>query len=165
MLVFFGTRLYGKVDHVPGLFYVATHFAYLQFVPLFPTASYLILDGSESGENFRGVQISMSGKSVLFGYLRAALIIGTIMLLFIGALVLQQSAIGGLVMIAAAVAAIIMVILSYKVTRPGPERALWLAQQAGIDPEVVARFFVDANMVPDDLIEEVETSAHRERRD
>ena len=41
MIGMFGQRFYGKVDQVPGLFYVATHFAYLNYVPLFPTATYL----------------------------------------------------------------------------------------------------------------------------
>src|SRR5438552_2050914 len=81
MIVFFGQRLYGKVDHVPGLFYVATQFFYLQFVPLIPTGTYLVLDGSEDGGNFRGKQITLSGKSVLFGWLRAGCIMGGIGLL------------------------------------------------------------------------------------
>ena len=69
MLVF-GTQFYGKVDRVPGLFYVVTRFGHLWFIPLFPVESYLILDlPGETGK--RGKGIPMSGKSVLHGWLRS----------------------------------------------------------------------------------------------
>ncbi len=150
MVIFWGTRLYGKVDHVPGLFYVSTHFAYLQFIPLFPTASYLILDGTEGSQGFRGVKIPMNGKSVLVGYLRASLFVGVLLLAGFGIAKLAKETTVGAALIAAGLACGLIFWLSYRLTRPGPQRALRLASQAGIEPEVVAKYFVDANLLKDE---------------
>jgi hypothetical protein len=70
MIYVFGTRSYGYVDRVPGLGHVITQFGHFNYVPLFPTKSFFVLEGSENGDDFRGVQLPMSGKSVLAGYIR-----------------------------------------------------------------------------------------------
>ena len=70
MLVFHGERLYGKVDRVPGLLYVSTLFFYLQYLPIVPLRSYIIIEGTENGSAFRGKQVRLRLKSVLAGYLR-----------------------------------------------------------------------------------------------
>ena len=70
MLFIFGTRSYGYVDRVPGLGHVITQFGHFNYVPLFPTKSFFVLEGSQSGDDFRGVRLPMSGKSVLAGYIR-----------------------------------------------------------------------------------------------
>jgi hypothetical protein len=70
MFVVFGERMYGKVDRVPGLCYVVTKFAHLNFIPLFPTGGYIVIEGSESGGQFRGKPIGVSLKSVFTGYVR-----------------------------------------------------------------------------------------------
>ncbi|MDB5309793.1 MAG: hypothetical protein JWO38_3995 [Gemmataceae bacterium] len=70
MFVVFGEKMYGKVDRVPGLCYVITKFAHLNFVPLFPTGGYIVIKGSESGGDFRGKPIGVSLKSVFVGYVR-----------------------------------------------------------------------------------------------
>jgi hypothetical protein len=77
-VIVYGQRLCGKVDRVPSLFYVSTRFFHVDYVPLFPVASYLIFEGSEQGEQFRGAQIKMSGKSVVAGLLRGWLGIATV---------------------------------------------------------------------------------------
>src|SRR5688572_9675502 len=69
MFVIYGTRLMGKVDHVENLGYVSTQFFHLNFVPLVPTGSYLIL--AENGDDFRGVSLPLSFKSILVAWLRA----------------------------------------------------------------------------------------------
>lgn len=69
MFVIYGTRLMGKVDHVENLGYVSTQFFHLNFVPLIPTGSYLIL--AENGDDFRGVSLPLSFKSILVAWLRA----------------------------------------------------------------------------------------------
>jgi hypothetical protein len=66
--VFFGLRLFGKVDQRPGLFHVATEFFYLKFVPIAPARSYLILE-----EENTKVRIGLSGQAVSFAYARAIL--------------------------------------------------------------------------------------------
>jgi hypothetical protein len=149
MFIMFGTQFYGKVDHVPGLFYVSTRFAHLNYVPLAPTGSYLILDGSESGDNYRGVSIGLSAKSVVMGYLRAAMFLGGLVLAGFSIAEIGHNPTVGFALIAGAVLLIPLFILSYRLTRPGPERALGLAQQAGIPPEVVAKHFVKHNLIPE----------------
>jgi len=67
----FGVGLYGAVDRVPGLCYVATQFGHANFLPLFPYRTYLVREGSEQGEAFAGKRIPLSLKSVLAGYVRA----------------------------------------------------------------------------------------------
>ena len=69
MIFVFGTRLFGKVDEVPGLFHVATRFGHLNFLPLVPVQSYVIL--SQQGGSFQGVAIPLSGKSILIAWARA----------------------------------------------------------------------------------------------
>ena len=61
-MVIFGTRLMGKSDQVPGLFHVATRFFHIDFVPLIPTATYLVF--SQNGSQFRGIKIPMAAKSL-----------------------------------------------------------------------------------------------------
>src|SRR5262245_52980403 len=78
MIVIWGKRLFGKCDQVPGVGYVATQFFHIQFLPLVPLQSFVIEEGSEGGDGFRGVPIPLSIKSILFGWLRAGLVIGAI---------------------------------------------------------------------------------------
>jgi hypothetical protein len=68
MFFIWGSRFMGKVDEVPGLFHVATKFAHINYVPLIPLESYVIVGKTAKG--IRGVQISLCGKSILFAYLR-----------------------------------------------------------------------------------------------
>ena len=41
MVYVFGSRLYGKVDNVKGLFHVATKFGHFDYFPLFPMGSWV----------------------------------------------------------------------------------------------------------------------------
>jgi hypothetical protein len=86
MVIVWGSRLMGRVDRVPGMFHVATRFGHLWYLPLIPLQSFVIL--AEHGDQFRGVPIPMSGKSILFAWARAALFVMTI----ISALVVLISA-------------------------------------------------------------------------
>jgi len=70
MFVMFGTRSCGKVDRVPGFAYVVTHFFHINYLPLIPTKSWIVLEGTEDGDGFRGVDAGFSGKSILAGYIR-----------------------------------------------------------------------------------------------
>jgi hypothetical protein len=149
MIVFFGNKLYGKVDHVPGLFYVATQFFYVQFVPLVPLGSYVVMEGSEKGEGqFAGVSIGLSFKSLLMAWLRAGLLVGGILALIFGFIEFAEVNKGGSTgkavgLIAAAIGCGVLFWVTYFFVRAGPLRALKLANKAGIAPEVVAQFFVN----------------------
>jgi len=155
MLAIFGTRNFGKVDHVPGLFYLSTQFFHVNFVPLVPTGTHLVIDGSETGDGFRGVKIGMSGKSIFFTYLRAACVVGSILAFIFGFIdVANGQTSTGVALIAAGIVATVLMILSYKLARPSPERALRLAQEAGIAPEVVAQFFVESGLLTEGAAEQ-----------
>src|SRR5438874_1254623 len=71
MYIVWGSRLMGKTDVVPGLFHVATKFGHVYYLPLIPTASYVVL--AQNGESFRGVPITLSVKSILMAWARTAL--------------------------------------------------------------------------------------------
>ena len=69
MMVVWGSRLFGKADIVPGLFHVATRFGHVDYFPLIPLGSYVVL--SQAGDEFQGVRISLSLKSLLLAWARA----------------------------------------------------------------------------------------------
>ena len=69
MLMVWGTRLYGRVDMVPGLFHVETRFGHFNYFPLIPLESYVVI--SKSGDQFNGVRIPLSFRSVGYTWLRA----------------------------------------------------------------------------------------------
>jgi hypothetical protein len=174
MIVVFGTRMYGKVDQVPGVFYVATRFFHIQFVPLIPVGSFLVIDGSESDDNFQGVSVGLSIKSVFFAWLRAFLLLGGIIIGIIGVIaLLAEGKKGGfdlleaIAMIAACPVMLVGWWFSYRLAYAGPERALRLAHRAGIPPEVIVEAFapsghppvvpeVDEHAVPDEVVAHAE---------
>src|SRR5215510_5340106 len=77
-LIVFGVRMFGKVDQVNGVFHIATRFFHLNFLPLFPTESYLVLpDGSVIQlEKISWVSVRMAWLRVLLGALALAALIG-----------------------------------------------------------------------------------------
>jgi hypothetical protein len=165
MMVIHGSRLYGKVDQVPGLFYVATMFFHIQFVPLIPYQSMLLLDAPKAAGQGRGICIGLSGKSILFTWLRTASLLGGIILAFstlaCAIEVLRGRAgqlPGPLVGLAGLAAACFLFFwASYRLSRAGVARALKLATQAGIAPEILAQHF--AERLSDADIEKLERLA------
>jgi hypothetical protein len=87
-MIIWGQRLYGRVLVVAGAFYVATQFFHIWYIPLFPTQSWIIFEGSEStginSSNWRGHPIPMVFKSVAFGWIRAVALIGGVVCLLMG---------------------------------------------------------------------------------
>lgn len=65
-MIVYGTRPYGKCDVVPELFYVATWFFHVNYVPLVPTGSRLVL--GQSGDTYHVIEIPLSFKSVLLAW-------------------------------------------------------------------------------------------------
>ena len=152
MFYVFGTKTYGKVDHLPGLFYVSTAFFHVNFVPLFPTGSYLIIDDGKE----RGMKIGMSGKSIAFAWLRALALAGGVALIGFGVFELAEREMPpALIMILAGILGVLFFFLSYRLARPGPRRALRIASEAGIAPEVLARYFVETSMLQPDELEQL----------
>ncbi|HEY3445201.1 MAG TPA: hypothetical protein VGK67_02510 [Myxococcales bacterium] len=80
-MLIFGKRLFGRVDEVQGVFYVAPLFGHLFYFPLVPLQTWLLVSGSEhfaggaQGEwTASGIPIPTSAKSVLFGWARGFLL-------------------------------------------------------------------------------------------
>jgi hypothetical protein len=74
MMIMTGTKPYGTCDVVPELFYVATWFFHVNYVPIFPTESAIVL--GRQGDNYRVVRIRMSFRSVALAWIRTASFIG-----------------------------------------------------------------------------------------
>lgn len=141
MIIIWGTRLFGRVDEVPGLFHVATRFFHLWYIPLIPLGSSLIL--SKEGNSYRGMDISLSGKSVLIAWLRVGLILGTLVLGFVGLVLLAATARGGSIwpgigVEVLAVICLVGAILAWTtkgLCHASYERAVQLAERAGMSEE------------------------------
>lgn len=152
MIVFFGTRLYGKADQVPGLFHVATEFFYVQFVPLIPVRSVLVFHGQN-----RGIRTGLSGKSILFTYLRTALLLVGAGFL-IAALVTGAEAMAGnnnrettaAISLLVGVVSLLLFFGSYRLSQAGPVRAYHLASRAGFPLEVLADYYAK-RLSPEEL--------------
>jgi hypothetical protein len=137
-MIIFGTRIYGKMDHVPGLFYIGTSFVHINFVPLIPLGSYLIIDDG-SGEN--GISCPFHLTSLLMAWVRPAGVLVALWAagyaIFSSTLVLEAR-IGFVVLACVAVA---MVYLSYWIIQCGRARAVRLAERAGLDANLVHDHF------------------------
>jgi hypothetical protein len=170
MFFIFGQRNFGKCDRVPGAFYVVTQFFHINFVPLIPTSTYLVLEGSESGGSFKGKKISMSGKSILIAWGRWALII----LLLICAAIsfftllggLGQADVGllatGVFMGLLAVACGVLFWLTYHFSKASHDRAMQLADEIGLSQAFVAKC-LDPSRSPGDVHDLLEAEPVRRR--
>jgi hypothetical protein len=139
MFVIYGTRLMGKVDNVENLGYVSTQFFHLNFIPLIPTGSYLIL--AENGDDFRGVSIPLSFKSILVAWLRVGSFLAFIGCT-VGALVSlgsnKQDILAGLACGAIALASIATFVATYYLpffSKASYSRAMQIADIVGLSDE------------------------------
>ncbi len=142
MLYIFGTHAFGKVDQVPGLFYVVTTFFHINYVPLIPTGSYLTLD---DGSN-RGASIGLSLKSVVVAWVRAFLIVaGGLLIIFgliaVGEVKKPEQMPFTLIVPGAGAVMVVMFFVSYRLTHASRDRAVYLAECAKLDPAFVHDFF------------------------
>jgi hypothetical protein len=68
MIFIYGKRMLGKCDRIPGMCHVATQFYHIDYLPLIPVQSWVVI--SSNGNQFRGFKIPLSGKSVLLAWAR-----------------------------------------------------------------------------------------------
>jgi len=142
MFIHFGTRLYGKVDVVPGLGFVATKFFHIMLIPFIPLGCWFVEEGSEGKDEhgnpgWKGVQIPFSGKSVLFAYGRVAAMIGAFVFGLMSIPGLDHGPVKGLVAGILAAGCIVAVVLSYMFNRASLSRAMELAEKAGVPGDEV----------------------------
>jgi hypothetical protein len=145
VIIIWGQRLAGRSDQLPGTFYVATRYFHLYYVPLIPLKSFLIVEGTEAGAGFEGLEVPLSFKSVTFGWLRAGLVLAGIGLPFAGIAntvealkaVPPRSPVLGAGLFAAGLLAWLLYGVTRRLSHASPRRALVLATRLGVPPEVV----------------------------
>ena len=91
-MIIYGLRMFGKTDAVPGLFYVHTRFFHIDFIPLCPTQTYLILE--LRGEANRAIEIPTSGRSILVAWLRFLSVLFSLLFFFLALASLDDPSIG-----------------------------------------------------------------------
>lgn len=74
-MIHFGQMKCGKVDQFGRLFHVVSDFFHVNFVPVIPLRSYLVLEGAASGAEASQLPIRMSFKSVLTAWVRATFVL------------------------------------------------------------------------------------------
>ena len=139
MVIIWGSTNAGKVDEVPGgMFHVITQFGHLYYVPLIPTGSFVVLEKTEDG-GFHGVQIPLSAKSMLAGWLRGGsivAIVGSIVAGLIATLDNRAAPLAWVLPALIGVGAAVTLILTYKLkffTEASYERARELAGYVGMN--------------------------------
>jgi hypothetical protein len=143
-MIVFGSRLYGRTDEVPGVFFVATEFFQLYYVPLLPLHTYVVLE--ETGTSWRGVALRyFSRKSILLAWLRIACMVTAItsaVLLLITDQAWEKITAGGL--LAGCLSAIYILSWSRLFRYANLARAMRVARQVGLEstlaPVLMAQF-------------------------
>lgn len=149
-MLIFGGRLFGKVEQVPGLFHVATQFFHVNFVPLVPTKSWLVLHGSEKSglgrTSWQGIELrSIRWGSVGMAWLRLGLLVA-LLVGGIGSMALLGNAedrASATVMLALTVGALAALVASYRIVRATGESL----RKLGKDPNVPAELVRQAEAV------------------
>lgn len=135
MLILFGTRQYGQTDRVPGYFCVTTTFFHINFVPLIPVESNVLIDGTDHGWS-----TYFSFKSWLVAWSRAFLLVGGVAATAIGALGTVAGAWPAILAALLGIGMLVAFYYSYSLPWVGmatAERALEMAEEAGLDMEDV----------------------------
>ncbi len=141
-MIIFGGRLFGKVDEVPGVAHVATKFFHVNFIPLLPLSSWVVLHGSQKsgllGSSWRGFELSgIRWGSALMGWLRCGLVIGCAALALVGLASMGESRWQGAAALLLAAAAGGALWYSYRLTRATAESLRSLSQDANCPADFI----------------------------
>ncbi len=135
-MIVYGVRKFGKVDALENGAHVATQFVHIWFVPLIPLKTHLVV--SEDGNNYQGIPLPFSFKSLLAAWLRCFLVFSTLGALAVMFAAIAEGEIEGLDAViaapiagVAAAALIATFVLSYRFFKPSPERARELEAKMG----------------------------------
>jgi 4-amino-4-deoxy-L-arabinose transferase-like glycosyltransferase len=150
-MIIWGMRLFGKVDEVAGLFHVATSFFHIWYVPLIPLGSHLVL--GQTGEGWKGIPVRLSLKSVTVAWVRGFAAAGAIVFAIIG--LTKGSGWNQSLLRALVCAALFALLKFYKGFRKASyERAIELADEAGLPPNVRVLLDVEYGLLDADQAEQ-----------
>jgi hypothetical protein len=152
MFVHFGELHYGKVDVVPDLCHVATRFFHLNFVPLVPLGSEIVVTGTSEGGGVQRLKTAWSLKSILMAWVRAGLYLALTAGVIGGVIVTAEyfekrrgsSATMLLLVWGIAAGSMLALWLTYKFSRASYDRAVQLGAELGLDPTLVERYLTVA---------------------
>jgi hypothetical protein len=78
-MIIFGVRLFGKAEIVPGVFFIATRFFHICFIPLIPMQSFVIFQ--DSAQDGAGLALTaLHWGSISMAWLRQLLLVGAALL-------------------------------------------------------------------------------------
>jgi hypothetical protein len=146
-----GVRLAGKVDHLPGAFFVATRFFHLGPLPLVPLGSWLVIEGagrSPAGgtalrDRLPGLPVPWSLRSVAWAWGRALLVcLGAALVTAGGAMAALTPQPGALALPLTGVALLALAWASLRWNRPSSSRAAELLRRAGFPGTVALRLLM-----------------------
>ena len=114
MIIFFGTKSYGKVDSIPGVCHVATDFVHIQFLPLIPVGTYAVFSDRHR------VRLPLSFKSILMAWLRVFLMVsGVAAALFSVTGFAEHHSADGILAAVVTAAILCLIVLSYRLRSVG----------------------------------------------
>jgi hypothetical protein len=137
-----GDYYYGKVDHVPGLFYVKTRFLHIWWFPFVPRESWLFMDEAPVWGGRRGVRIAFRWKSVWVAWIRACSLYGCFWLLLTGGILLTRDRIEAPMVAAGTLWGLAVVLaianqLTHYLTSDELERAKQLGEMLEMKPDEI----------------------------
>jgi len=143
MIIYVGTRLYGRTHVVANTCHVATCFFHVYRVPLIPLRSWIVT--SQTGSSWRGIKTKLSIKSVFLAWLRAALVLMFASACVTGLMELCLRGAGARLELitacaGAAVASLFLWRATYWFSTADPEMTRELLGELGMSDEVAANF-------------------------
>ncbi len=150
-MIIYGKGLFGKVDSVRGVFYVATNFLHIFYVPVVPWGSWLVFDDSPGlrvfDSSWRGIPLGRVGwKSIGMAWLRGALCVLTGGAAFVGVTTVAAVSLSkGAPYLGLALLSALVVGFTYRLGRATPASLTALAEVQELPPELLeeARAIVD----------------------
>jgi hypothetical protein len=146
----FGVHTYGRVEQVPGVFYRATPFFHINFLPLLPIGGVIVVDRKalRTAEHLH-VKTPFSILSFAMAYVRAALWFGVVVTVIATFVLLTDPVLRNrdpgesILGIGSAAGCGFLLWLSHRLTRASHRRARAIADDIGLDRLVVDAYFID----------------------
>ncbi len=139
-MLIFGVRLFGRAEIVPGVFFIATRFFHICFVPLIPMQSFVIFEDSAQGGGGAALP-ALHWGSISMAWLRQLLLVAAAVLGFMAWNKLEAHVPMSQVqpMLLVALGCIAGFFGSYRIARANPESLEALRKVDGMPAHVLTR--------------------------